>query len=292
MRMLQSILLATDFGPASQEAAKVAIELAKAFASRVTLLHVFEPVPNWPSALLEAGKQGPLQSVSAELVARQVQVAEASIVMGAPADTILNKAREIDADLILMGAGNRTGQFRFSGGPTALTVIELAPQPVLAVRPDQPEIRFRKILCPVDQSRTSAQGLRNAIRLARTFDAELVILTVVPEVKWLSAAVETGQFTDARAEYESKWRDEFNQFLAGIPTEEVKAKIEVREGVPHEQIIAVAQEHQSDVIIMGATGRTGLVRVLLGSTTRRVLERLPCSLLTVKDVDVVGEVLE
>jgi hypothetical protein len=36
---------------------------------------------------------------------------------------------------------------------------------------------------------------------------------------------------------------------------------------------------------MGATGRSGLVRLLLGSTTRRVLAELPCSLLTVKQND-------
>ncbi len=289
MRMLKSILLATDFRQASQEAAKVAVELAKAFGSRVTLLHVIEPAPNWPLALHEEGKQGPLQEVSAALVAQNVQVVESSIVVGSPANTILNKAQEMDADLILIGAGNRTGQFRFSGGPTAQTVIEQATQPVLAVRPDHPGIQFWKILCPVDQSGPSAQGLRNAIRLARQFGGELVILTVVPDVTWVTAAVETGKFADAKAEYESKWRDEFDRFLAEIPTHEVKVKIEIRQGAPHEQIIAAAQEHHSDVIIMGATGRTGLVRVLLGSTTRRVLERLPCSLLTVKEEDVMGE---
>ena len=40
---------------------------------------------------------------------------------------------------------------------------------------------------------------------------------------------------------------------------------------------------------MGATGRTGLVRVLLGSVTRRVLRQLPCSLLLVKDQTVFEE---
>lgn len=291
MRLLKSILLATDFRPASQEAAKVSVRLASAFESRVTLLHVIEPLPNWPAELQEPEKEGPLRVLAADLAAQKVEVAGSSVVVGPPANTILDKAQAIDADLILMGAGDRTGHFQFSGGPTALTVIEHAPQPVLAVRPGQPTL-FQKILCPVDQSGPSAQGLRNAIRLARELGGELVILTVVPEVTWLTAAVETGQFSGARAEYESKWREEFDRFLASIPTHEVKARIEVRHGSPHEQILAAAQDHQADVIIMGATGRTGLVRVLLGSTTRRVLERLPCSLLTVKEEDVLEELFE
>ena len=40
---------------------------------------------------------------------------------------------------------------------------------------------------------------------------------------------------------------------------------------------------------MGATGRTGLAQILLGSTTRRLLRQLPCSLLTVKQEDVLDE---
>ena len=62
--------------------------------------------------------------------------------------------------------------------------------------------------------------------------------------------------------------------------------------MPHEQIVTVAKDCQADVIIMGATGRTGLTRLLLGSTTRRVLQQLPCSLLTVKEADVVEQLFQ
>lgn len=294
MRKLQSILLATDFRPASQEAVRVAVQLASAFGSRVTLLHVLEPLPSWPVALHEQQQQaaGPLNEVSQQLAAQNVQVAESSIVVGPPADTIVRKANEIDADLILMGAGERSRFDRFSVGPVAAAVIEHAPQPVLAVRPGEPAARFQKVLCPVDQSGASGRGLRNAIRLARAFGGEVVALTVVPEVSWLSAAVETGQFADAKAEFARKWRDEFNRFVTGIPGHDVKVKQELLYGTPHQQIVEAVQDHKADVIVMGATGRTGLVRVLLGSTTRRVLQQLPCSLLTVKEEDVVEELFD
>jgi transposase len=44
-----------------------------------------------------------------------------------------------------------------------------------------------------------------------------------------------------------------------------------------------------DRVGMGATGRSGLLRLLMGSVTRRVLQHLPCSLLTVKDEDLVED---
>ncbi len=290
MRKLHSILLATDFRPASDEAAKVAVQLVSTFDSRVTVLHVLEPVPHGQVA--EHIQRNVAAEQLRELVGRlseNVAIADSFVVTGPPADTIVQKANAIDADLILIGAGERSRFDRFSMGPVATAVLEHAPQPVLAVRPGEPAVRFRKILCPVDQSGASARGLRNAIRLARAHGGELVILTVVPEVSWLSAAWETGQLADAKAEHECKWLEEFERFLAGIPTHNVTATKEVRHGSPHQQIVTAARDHQADVIVMGATGRTGLVRVLLGSTTRRLLEHLPCSILTVKDEDAVEE---
>jgi nucleotide-binding universal stress UspA family protein len=292
--MLQSILLATDFRPASQEAATAAAELAAAFGSRIALLHVLEPLPAWPAALHEERRQALAESLresARRLATEKADAADWSVVVGSPAHAIVHKANEINADLIVMGAGERPRLDWFAAGPITEAVIEHAAQPVLAVRPGEPVARFRTILCPVDQSDASGRGLRNAVRLARVFHSRLVVLTVVPEVSWLTAATETGHLAGARAEYESKWRDEFERFLSEIDFTDVEWTKEVRRGVAHEQIITAAREHQADVIVMGATGRTGLARLLLGSTTRRVLRQLPCSLLTLKEERAVEDMI-
>lgn len=285
MKILQSILLATDFSEASQEAARVAAQLASRFSARITAFHALEQ--SWPISSQQY--QDLLRQSFAD---QKVDLTDLLVGWGPPADTILRKAQEINADLIVIGAGKRPRSQRFALGPVATTVIEQAPQPVLAVRPGEPRLQFRKILCPVDQSETSGQGLRNAIRLARETGGELIILTVVPEVSWLTAAAETGHLADAKAEYEKKWRDEFDRFVAGIPLQGVQTRQQVRLGIPHEQILAAAQEQRADLIVLGATGRTGLARLLLGSTTRRLLEELPCSLLVVKQEGVLEELFE
>jgi nucleotide-binding universal stress UspA family protein len=294
MRGLDSILLATDFRPASQQAARVAARLASTFGSRVSLLHVLEPLPGWPVALHQEREQvtRPLRELAEELAAQKVEVAPAPVLIGPVALTIVRKAAEVDADLIVLGAGERSRFDRFTAGPVAEAVLEQAPQPVLAVRPGEPEPAFRTVLCPVDQSAVSARGLRNAIRLTRAFDGKLLVLTVVPALSWLAAAAETGQVREVAAEHERRWRAAFEEFLAGIPLEGVRWEREVRRGEPHEQIVAAAREHGADVLVLGATGRTGLVRLLLGSVTRRVLRQLPCSLLTVKEEDVIEELFQ
>ncbi len=53
-------------------------------------------------------------------------------------------------------------------------------------------------------------------------------------------------------------------------------------GEPAERILAWAQEAKSDLIVMGTHGRTGLGRVLLGSTAARVAAGAPCPVLTVR----------
>jgi nucleotide-binding universal stress UspA family protein len=289
---MKTILFATDLRPASRDAAKPLAKLASSFGAQVVPLHVVEPLPHWPIEAQQLEKQEPLAKIVAELRESGVAVADPRLVVGPPAPTIVREAREVAADLIVIGAGDRTGVFRFSGGPTAQAVLEQAEMPVLAVRPSPPALTFRKILCPVDHSKISAQGLRNAVRLARTLGSELIILSVVPDVSWLTAAADTGHFANAKLEFEAKWRDEFERFLASIPTTDVKTTTELRFGKAHEQIVAGAQEQPADLLVMGATGRTGLIRVLLGSTTRRVLEQLPCSLLVVKSEDLLGEEFE
>ena len=292
MRSLQSILLATDFRPASYEAVKVAERLASAFGSHATLLHVLEPQPSWPFSLRKEEVVGPLRKVAAQLSSQEVGVAEPVVMEGPIADTIVRKAQKIDADLILIGAGERSRSERFSVGPIAAAILEHSPTPVLAVRPGEPVLQFRKILCPVDYSGASRRGLQNAVRLARALGAGVVVLTVVPEVSLLSAAVETGQFAGAKAEHDRKWHDDFARFLAGIPFDDVKFVKEVRRGVPHQQIVQAVQDHQADLVIMGATGRTGLARLLLGSVSRRILQALPCSMLMVKEEDLIEEAIE
>ncbi len=53
-------------------------------------------------------------------------------------------------------------------------------------------------------------------------------------------------------------------------------------GVPFEEIVRVAKEEHADMIVMGAHGRSGLNRVLLGSVAERVIRLAPCPVLTVR----------
>ena len=183
----------------------------------------------------------------------------------------------------------------FSVGSVAESVIQYARQPVLAIRPGADPIRFAKILCPVDHSSVSKEGLQTAIRLARAFGGAIVVLSVVPPLRWLDKAAivpplqwmvseDASKTQDrARVDHDSQWRAEFVEFLEGVEFGEVPWTKELRQGEPRTEIVAAARAHHADVIVMGATGRSGVRRLLLGSVTRHVLRQLPCALLAVKN---------
>ncbi|MBX3441446.1 MAG: universal stress protein [Planctomyces sp.] len=286
MNAPKNVLLATDFAQASEESLNVAARLAAQFGSEITLLNVLEPMPQWPVAIHELREtaSGVLTLWTDRLAKQGVKVAASLVEVGAPADMIVQTADQIGADLILCGAGLLSPFDRYSAGPIAMSVIEHAKQPVLAVRPHGRPATFQKILCPVDHSAAAAEGFKTAAGLARAFSGELTILTVVPDVSTLVAAAEARQFEDAKLIYETRWREEFQAFLDKHESTLAGTRhtSEVRVGKPHQQIDAAAEAHGSDLIVVGATGRTGLARMLLGSTTRRLLGGLPCSLLAVK----------
>lgn len=302
MQNLKSILFATDFRGASAQAVEVAVQLASAFGAQVMLLHVVDVLPTSP--LLEQQYKEHaidlLRQTSEQLAARRVVVTALPIGVGSRADVIVRSADEVKADLILIGAGELTAGDVFSVGSVTETVIQHARQPVLAIRPGADPARFAKILCPVDHSTVSREALQTAIRLARAFGGTIDVLSVVPPLRWFDrtaivlplhwlAAEEASKTLDlARVEQARNWRAEFDRFLEGAEFGDVRWTRELRQGEPQTEILAAARAHQSNVIVMGSTGRSGVRRLLIGGVTRHVLRQLPCALFVVKDQQMVG----
>lgn len=285
MRSLKSILVATNLTSANEQLFETVVNFAWSFGARLTVLHVQTP---HEFGLLDAYCQG-LEAKLMETVAQRFAdehagVNEIAIETGSPAATILRKANDIDADLIAISTGDDSQRV----GPIAQAVIEHAHQPVLAVHPRQHNAKIQTLLCPVDTSSVSKRGLRNAIRLAKGFEAKLHVLSVLPEVSWLTATEQSGQILHAQSAFSGQWVERLNQFLADVDFEEVPWTQEIRKGRIDDEICAMAHQRYADLIVMGTTGLSGNPQFLVGSTTRRVLQRLPCSLLTVKEEDVLS----
>ena len=143
--MFTKILLPTDFSDCSAEAAAVARTLADRFGSRVVVLHVLdEPATLDPmfrgdiplEMLRNRMEQFSRENMEAFLARHFSGFGNFDTLMatGIPYREIIGKAREVGADLIVIGTHGRTGMEKVIFGSTAEKVVRMAPCPVLSVR--------------------------------------------------------------------------------------------------------------------------------------------------------------
>lgn len=145
-----------------------------------------------------------------------------------------------------------------------------------------PEWRMHNILVPVDFSECSRKAMQYAGGFARQFNAEVTLLHVVvtvpppPQMLIFEAETVTAKYHEQAAKQLAEWRKEI------VSQGTVKAV--VRGGVAaHQEIVMAAQECNTDLIVMGNHGRSGLARLFTGSTTERVVRHAPCPVLVVRE---------
>lgn len=142
MEVFKNILVATDFSECSERAVALAIELAKKMGAELTVVHVWELPPmtyadlEYPSfdmfTPLEQAAQQQLDSVVANVRAFHPR-AKAILQSGGAAPQILEVAKRIGADLLVLGTHGRRGAQHLLMGSVAERVVRLAPIPVLTV---------------------------------------------------------------------------------------------------------------------------------------------------------------
>jgi nucleotide-binding universal stress UspA family protein len=145
--MFQHILLATDGSAASEHAAQLAVDLARVHGAKLTALYVVDPYPYlgigeanplgfqaYMSAALQHAAEAHQKVMAlcekAPAVAFQPRLAED---VGAAAGIVLS-AKQVDADLIVVGSHGRTGVVRLMLGSVATKVVAESPIPVLVAR--------------------------------------------------------------------------------------------------------------------------------------------------------------
>jgi len=290
MRLLERILVPIDFGPRTSAVVEAAASLARTFGSEIHLLHVLpsldeaSPETRGVVDLARQGAASRLAKVRTPMDEAGLSTAAETVAIGTPFDQIIRRADELEANVIVVGS-REDGE---PGGPHLGTTLErlcrTASKPVWIVAPDGRTVP-QTILCPVDCSPASGRALRNAIHLARRFEARLLVLNVVTPVSFpvLLPSVQEGmQRKDAESE-----SARFDRFLEQFEFHGVDWHKVLRQGAPAETIVNAAADESADLVVMGSVGRTGLSRILLGSVAAKVARRLPCSMVLMKAEDAI-----
>jgi universal stress protein A len=169
-------------------------------------------------------------------------------------------------------------------------IPELSPRDPDTARsaPDEGDLSFKVILVPIDFSEQSKKTVKFATRFAARYRAAVRLLHVFQIPDYAVTQFEHRQrgFDQLKNQVDIA-EEEARQNLEALEKEllnqgmDVKATLRV--GYPFEEIVLTANDPEIDLIIIGTHGRSGIKRLLLGSTAERVVEHAPCPVLVVKE---------
>lgn len=295
---LRHVLCAVDLSDVSAPLLAHAVALATRFDARVTALHVRSVwVP--PASLTEypgaavvpplAAQQAidnELASLTAPYQSGPTPVAVHTIDGDAAAE-IVRTVSTFDVDLIVLGTHGRTGFDRLALGSVAEKVLRKATCPVLTLPPGAPRAGddrvYHRILCPIDFSASSVHALDFARSLSRRIGAALTALHVVEALDGGDEPTRDDFIGDIRRRQCDMARASLREFVGPQDGDAPAIEQLIVLGRPHREIVRLAEERSSDLIVMGVRGRGALGLTLFGSTTNQVVRRATCPVATIRE---------
>lgn len=138
------------------------------------------------------------------------------------------------------------------------------------------------ILCPTDFSRNATNAVKYAAALADDISARLIIMNVYDKPVMFSDAPLT-RIAQASAQIKSNAEKKIRQLITKLIAKHKNISFEIitRDGLPGEKLLGVAKKLNVDMIIMGSTGTSRLERLLIGSTTAKIIRDAPCPVLSI-----------
>lgn len=143
---------------------------------------------------------------------------------------------------------------------------------------------LKRIVCPTDFSKPSLEGLRNGIKMAETFNAEIMVVYVIEPPSWSDIAYAQPIYTpiDWVTPLKEESMKKLNELQSEMIPEHVRSRLLTVEGDPAETIVNLAAEESANLIVIATHGYSGFHRFVFGSVTERVVRTAPCPVLTVR----------
>jgi nucleotide-binding universal stress UspA family protein len=290
------VLIATDLSSHAEDALALVAGLAMPAGSAVRIVHVVEPLPAInafaPTAMITLSAEGEREIMTeldrkAAMFRERAVVVQTALVIGRPADMIVDEAQRFHADLVALGSRGRRRVAATLLGSVSAEVVDRAPCPVLVARGRA----LTRLILAEDGSDIAAAGadLVANVPALRALPVQVVSVVDAP-FPFTAANGDAGPSMHAaiQAYYDSlpSLREAASRIAndrsAKLIAAGVKATAEMREGDAADELIAAAAASRADGIVIGSHGRTGVSRLFLGSVARTVLFNAPCSVLIVR----------
>ncbi|HSE84541.1 MAG TPA: universal stress protein [Thermodesulfobacteriota bacterium] len=304
MLKIGKILWPTDGSEEAISALNYARSLAKGFNSEITGLHVIEIVSR--KILSFAGDKidvdewvrdstskwvGTFDKIQEELKREGFKFTY-KVTASAADEEIIRVANEEKVDLIVMGKRGLGLVDRVLIGSTALRVLRESGMPVLIAkkRDRGGEINIRNILVPFDIFEGTDSALLYAINMAEKMKASISALYVfwlvnhdyeIPPTVLSEDLMSVVEHIKKVSSGKLEKRVREIKLKSAAPEREINTKVlpGMNSAV---SIIDYASGNDIDLIVIHTHGRKGFQKFMLGSVTEKIIQELPCAVLTLK----------
>lgn len=293
MKTYHHLLIAIDFTPSCRNALRHGIRLASEWGAQVSAVHVMD---EFLVHELKRALSADQATIRADWLARLTRFVEETesgsahvnmeVRIGSPHAEIVEVARVIGADLLIMGArGSREEPNRV--GAIAAKCVRKAPLDVLLVREDA-RGPFKHLVTCVDFSDNSKKAIQLALYIAKEEAASLDCIHVYQSA--IAMSIDYGGMVSslpvsADAHVLETWEAELAQFVTPLqqdyPSVRVKTRVIERADI-RGAVLDQVKESQADLVVLGTRGKSGLREFLMGTTAERIVAYAPCSVLAVK----------
>jgi nucleotide-binding universal stress UspA family protein len=285
MATWKPIVAGVDLSPQAGGAAALAWRIAQAAKADCHFVHGVHPLLQFPAVTdfmtdIDLLVERQLDSVRGRLVGAlegtvpPEALARLEIRMGRGASVVTDAARERSASLIVLGGKHHSALGRWMGGSTAHHVVRATNIPLLVTGPKPGPIG--RVLVAADLSYAVRPTFEAAARMARLFGADLRVLHAIEP---MPVFAEMPMVMDEAAFHEDS-KEQFERCLEPL-LEATPAQAVLRRGHAADALAAEAAEWSADLVAVGAHGKGWVDRLLMGSTTERLLDQLPTSLLVI-----------
>lgn len=294
MKTIRSILVATDLTESSDDVLRAAAALAALVDARLHVLHAldFHPLPYAADDLQPRTFQGNIDSARQALdeqvrraVPAGVDIASREIIIFVAHKSILDRASDVGADLIVLGPHRKRSDRASFLGSTADRVIRTATIPCLVVRGPL-SLPLRRVLVPLDLSSPALGALDVALEWADALRPHPADSSNTPELRVLHVVPRVFNFEDIpvdRANISAQLHAHVEQANARLGADTpINVREEVRWGeTAAEEILSTIRDEHDDLVVLGTHGYGAVRRALIGSVASTVARGATCPVLLV-----------
>jgi nucleotide-binding universal stress UspA family protein len=267
---LQTILLATDGSEYSEGAVREAINFAKQCASTIYAISVVPTMSDYEGFSVQQVEESLVAKAKEQLAQLKARAekegakCETIIAQGEPYKCIVDAAEAKNVDMIVVGRRGKRNLTKLLVGEIAAKVIGYSSRKVLVV-PRAAQITYQNILVATDGSSNSEAAVAEAVAIAKQCGGKLIALSSIRTIYEQENATANVNKAAALAQQE------------GVAVETLTPM-----GRSYEAIVEAAGGRGVDLIVVGTYGKTGLTKILMGSSTERVIGLAGCAVMVVK----------